>query len=312
MQSALSAAARSAAMGAGAKAWSRVATSCAGMGLWRAVMTAAASVSPAISAPASRGRGVSCLLSRALDVKAASAMSALNGCAPTHLRRDLHASPAWRYAEAMNQHRDVPHNTEETPFDFTDENYTKIAELLKKYPSNYKSSAVIPALDLAQRQCGGWLPLAAMNKVANVLEMAPMRVYEVATFYTMYNREKIGKYNIQVCTTTPCMIRGGYEVLKACEEYLGIKVGGDTPDGLFHLMEVECLGACVNAPMVQINDDFYEDLTPESTVKVLKSFQEGKPLPYGPQNGRHTCVGPQGKTTLFEEPSGPSAPNLDA
>jgi len=225
-------------------------------------------------------------------------------------RKSLHSSVVSR-ADAVNSHRDSEGNTMETPFDFSDENYGKIREILRKYPTNYKASGVIPLLDLAQRQCGGWLPLAAMNKVARLLEMAPMRVYEVATFYTMFNREKIGKYNVQVCTTTPCMIRGGYEILKACEETLGISVGGDTKDGMFHLMEVECLGACVNAPMIQINDDFYEDLTPETTVKVLESFKAGKPLPYGPQNGRKTCEGIQGKTSLLEPPRGPFAPNLE-
>mmetsp|Transcript_5501 Transcript_5501/g.9688 ORF Transcript_5501/g.9688 Transcript_5501/m.9688 type:complete len:279 (-) Transcript_5501:2443-3279(-) len=224
--------------------------------------------------------------------------------------RSIHSTSYKGYSDAVNSHRNTEENTADTPFDFSEENYQKIAALLRKYPVNYKASAVIPVLDLAQRQCGGWLPLAAMNKVARILEMPPMRVYEVATFYTMFNREKIGKYNVQVCTTTPCMVRGGYEILKACEDTLGIKVGGDTPDGLFHLMEVECLGACVNAPMIQINDDFYEDLTAETTKKVLESFKNGNPLPKGPQNGRKNCIGVQGKTSLFEPPPGPSAPNL--
>jgi len=222
----------------------------------------------------------------------------------------LHSSVP-KKSDILNVHRNTPENTEETPFDFTKENYEKLQKIFKKFPVNYKASALIPALDLAQRQCGGWLPLAAMNKVAKILEMPPMRVYEVATFYTMFNRDKIGKYNIQVCTTTPCMVRGGYEILKACEEFTGTKVGGDSADGLFHLMEVECLGACVNSPMIQINDDFYEDLTPETTKKVLQSFKDGKPIKYGPQNGRHTCVGVQGTTCLKGEPLGPMSPNLD-
>jgi len=202
-------------------------------------------------------------------------------------------------------HREDPNNTAEAPFDFTSENYEEIGRILKKYPANYKASAVIPLLDLAQRQCGGWLPLAAMNKVARVLGMPPMRVYEVATFFTMFNREKIGKYNVQICTTTPCMLRGGYGILDAIKKHLGIEVGGDTSDGLFHLMEVECLGACVNAPMMQINDHYYEDLTPETAVAVLESLRRGEKPQIGPQNGRIGCLGIQGKTSLQEAPSGP-------
>jgi len=123
---------------------------------------------------------------------------------------------------------------------------------------------VIPLLWLAQKQHDGWLPLAAMNKVAEVCEMPPMRVYEVATFYTMFNRKKVGHYNLQVCTTTPCMVCGAYDVLDAIKAYLDVEVGDDTSDMKFHLMEVECLGACANAPMMQVStptDDFYyEDL----------------------------------------------------
>ena len=128
-----------------------------------------------------------------------------------------------------------------------------------------------------------------MNHVAEILEMPPMRVYEVATFYTMFNREKVGKYFVQVCTTTPCELCGASEVVKTIQKHLGIGLNETTRDGVFTLVEVECLGACVNAPMMQINDDFYEDLTPETTRKVLDAFKAGtKPKP-GPQNGRFTC-----------------------
>jgi len=215
-------------------------------------------------------------------------------------------------AGGLNVHHDTPENTEDTPFDFTDENYEKIEKILRKFPTNYKSSAVIPVLDLAQRQCDGWLPLAAMNKVAKILEMPPMRVYEVATFYTMFNREKVGRLNVQVCTTTPCMVRGAYDILRTIEKHLGIKVGGDTADGIFHLMEAECLGACVNAPMVQINDHFYEDLTPESIIAVLDKLRKGEQPAIGPQNGRKGCVGIEGKTTLLSEPPGPYCRDLTA
>jgi NADH dehydrogenase (ubiquinone) flavoprotein 2 len=132
----------------------------------------------------------------------------------------------------------------------------RLNAIISKYPTQYKKAAVLPALDLAQRQ-HGWLPLSAMNKVAEILEMPRMRVYEVATFYTMYNREKIGTYHIQVCTTTPCELCGAQEILRAIENHLGIKAGETTQDNLFTLSEVECAGACVNAPMMAINDDYY-------------------------------------------------------
>jgi len=191
------------------------------------------------------------------------------------------------------------------PFDFSVENYEKVERILQKYPDNYKQSAIIPLLDLAQRQHGGWLPLAAMNKVADVCEVAPMRVYEVATFYTMFNRNPVGKYFIQLCGTTPCMACGAQEIKQTIENHLGIKDGDTTADGQFTLREVECLGACANAPMVQINDDFYENLTPETTIEVLESCKTGNPLPmkrWGsrPMNGQLSSEGPQGKTSLFE------------
>jgi NADH dehydrogenase (ubiquinone) flavoprotein 2 len=170
----------------------------------------------------------------------------------------------------------------------------------------------MPLLDLGQRQ-HGWTSISVMNEVARILEMPPMRVYEVVTFYTMYNRTPVGKYFVQVCTTTPCMLGGcGSDVImKAIEDHLGIKSGGMTEDKLFSLLEVECLGACVNAPMMQINDDYYEDLTPESAVALLEALkvssgvegvanaEPGKGLPRpGPQSGRQTCENSAGLTSL--------------
>lgn len=231
-----------------------------------------------------------------------------NGC----MRRQVFNATHPTFAGGLNVHRDTAENSESTPFDFTDENYKKIELILKRYPKNFAASGVIQVLDLAQRQNGGWLPLSAMNKVAKVLKMAPIRVYEVASFYTMFNREPIGKYNVQVCTTTPCMLRGGNEILTTCKKHLGIEVGGDTSDGLFHLMEVECLGACVNAPMVQINDHYYEDLTPESVKSVLNDLKNGKRPSLGPQVNRNGCEGPQGRTTLKSPPSGPICRDLAA
>lgn len=225
--------------------------------------------------------------------------------------RGTRAVAGTRAARAgLNIHRETDDNTDSTTFDFSDENYRQIDVVLKRYPKNYAASAVIPLLDIAQRQNGGWLPLAAMNKVARVLEMAPIRVYEVASFYTMFNRDKIGKYNVQVCTTTPCMLRGGYEILDAVKEHLGVEIGGDTDDGLFHLMEVECLGACVNAPMVQINDHFYEDLTAASVKAVLTDIKAGKTPTIGPQTNRNGCEGPQGRTSLQSEAPGPYCRDL--
>jgi len=181
---------------------------------------------------------------------------------------------------------------------------------MSKYPGNYKQAAIIPLLDLAQRQHGGWLPLAAMDRVAKLVEVKPMQVYEVATFYTMFNRTKVGKYFIQLCGTTPCMVCGSEAIKAAIEDHLGIKEGATTPDGLFTLREVECLGSCANAPMIQLNDDYYECLTPKSVVELLKLCKKGTPPPMGrwgslPLNGQVSCEGPKGKTSLDTVPPPP-------
>jgi NADH dehydrogenase (ubiquinone) flavoprotein 2 len=169
-------------------------------------------------------------------------------------------------------HRDSPENNPSIPFKFTEQNEQLIKEIVSRYPSNYKKAAVMPLLDLGQRQ-HGFCSISVMNEVARLLEMPPMRVYEVATFYTMYNRTPVGKYHVQVCTTTPCMLRNSDAVMKACEDTLGIHHGQTTKDGLFTMTEVECLGACANAPMIQINDDFYEDLTYETTQSLLNALK---------------------------------------
>jgi len=213
------------------------------------------------------------------------------------------------FGHGISQHRPDERNDPNMPWDFTEDNYAQIERIIQKYPLNYKQSAVMPLLDLAQRQQGengrgGWLPLAAMNKVAQILEMAPIRVYEVASFYTMYNREPVGKHLIQVCGTTPCQLNGAEAIIEAITEHLGIGVGETTSDGLFTMLEVECLGACVNAPMVQINDDFYEDLDASRMKKVLDQLKAGgrDATKIGPQGARVGCIGPQGKTSLMEEP----------
>jgi len=205
------------------------------------------------------------------------------------------------------QHQDSSDNTKETYFDFTPENYERVNSILAKYPSNYKQAGIIPLLDLAQRQHGGWLPVAAMDKVASIVGVSPPRVYEVASFYTMFNRTKVGKYFIQLCGTTPCMICGSEDIKQTIEKHLGIKNGQTTADGMFTLLEVECLGSCANAPMLQLNDDYYECLTPQSTIELLEACKAGKPPAMGkwgslPMNGQVSCEGPLGKTSLFEVP----------
>lgn len=216
-----------------------------------------------------------------------------------------------------NFHADASHkytatNNDETYFDFTPDNYKRVNKILSRYPDNYKQAATIPLLDLAQRQCGGWLPLAALNKVASVMGVPEMRVYEVATFYTMFNREPVGKYFIQLCGTTPCMICGSEEIKKTIETHLGITEGTTSADGMFTLREVECMGTCANAPMVQLNDDYYECLTPATTVALLEACKAGNPPPMGkwgslPMNGQVSCEGPLGKTSLFDAPPQPGA-----
>eukprot|EP00002_Diphylleia_rotans_P036672 TRINITY_DN810_c0_g1_i1.p1 TRINITY_DN810_c0_g1~~TRINITY_DN810_c0_g1_i1.p1 ORF type:complete len:246 (-),score=42.49 TRINITY_DN810_c0_g1_i1:197-934(-) len=206
---------------------------------------------------------------------------------------------------ALNNHRNTEYNNEDTPFEFTPENYERVKHILSKYPDHYKRSATIPLLHLAQRQNKGWVSLAAMNHIAAILEIPPMKVYEVATFYTMFNRAPVGKYHIQICTTTPCMLGGSKKIEEALQKALGVHYGETTEDGLFTLTEVECLGACVNAPMMQINDDYYEDLTPETTVNILNQLREGKQPKVGPQTSRRNCEGPQGQTTLLGEVPGP-------
>lgn len=209
-------------------------------------------------------------------------------------------------------HKDTADNKSTTFFDFTPDNHKRVDMILSRYPENYRQAGIIPLLDLAQRQAGGWLPLAAMDKVAKVVGVAPVRVYEVATFYTMFNREKVGKYFIQLCGTTPCMVCGSEEIKKTIEDHLHIKEGETTKDGLFTLREVECLGSCANAPMVQLNDDYYECLTPKTTIELLEACKAGKQPAMGkwgslPMNGQESCEGPQGKTSLFDKHPGPGA-----
>jgi NADH-quinone oxidoreductase E subunit len=188
-------------------------------------------------------------------------------------------------------------------FEFTPENLEKAKAHIAKYPPGRQASAVLALLDLAQRQVG-WLPRAAMDYVAHMLGMAPIRVYEVATFYTMFNLRPVGRYLLQVCTTTPCWLRGSDAVVEACEKKLGIGIGGTTQDGLFTLVEVECLGACVNAPILQVNDDYYEDLDGARTEALIDALKTGNPPPPGSLAGRHGSQPAGGRTTLLDIPAG--------
>ena len=183
------------------------------------------------------------------------------------------------------------------------------AEIVSRYPAGRQASASIPFLDLAQRQVGletdtqGWLPIPVIEFVARELDMPVIRVQEVASFYTMFNLSPVGKYHVQVCGTTPCMLGGSDDVLAACKNK-GLIKGRTTPDGLFTLTEVECLGACANAPMVQINDDNFEDLDYDRTIAVLEALAEGKPVTPGSQTGRRdSCAagGPTNLTAMVDE-----------
>ena len=183
-------------------------------------------------------------------------------------------------------------------FNFSPENIERANAHVAKYPEGRQASAVLPLLDLAQRQNDGWISRQAMAYVAEFLDMAEIRVYEVATFYTMLNLNPVGKYLIQLCRTTPCWLCGSNDLRDACKEELGIGVGESTADGMFTLVEVECLGACVNAPMVQINDDFYEDLSAARMKEILAMLRRGEQPPTGSQTGRQTSAPASGATTL--------------
>ncbi|GAB5357559.1 hypothetical protein AAMO2058_000384600 [Amorphochlora amoebiformis] len=225
--------------------------------------------------------------------------------------------PIRQFSAGIVQHRHTDINNLETKFEFTAESKKEIEIVLKKFPPQYKASATIPLLYIAQEQegAGNWLTLAAMNKIAELLEVPPMNVYEVATFYTMFNREPVGKYHIQLCGTTPCMVAGcGAETIKkVVMDELKIGEGETTPDGLFTLTEVECLGACVNAPMIQVNNkEFYEHLTPESMKALLDTWKAGGTPKEGNQNHVKTCEGPLGKTSLKgPEPGFPEFLDID-
>ena len=183
-------------------------------------------------------------------------------------------------------------------FAFTKGSEAQIKVILAKYPKDRKASAVMPLLDLAQRQHENWIPMKAIEEIANRLDMAEIRVLEVASFYTMYNLKPVGKYFLQACTTTPCMLRGSDDMMRCIKDRLNISSGETSECGTFSLLEVECLGACVNAPILQVNDDFYEDLDYQTTGALLDSLEAGTPLPVGSVKGRQGSESEQGATSL--------------
>ena len=178
------------------------------------------------------------------------------------------------------------HENQPKEFKFSKENLKRVEQILKKYPKKNKKSAVMPLLYLAQKQNDNWIPLAAMKHIANYLSMPYIAVYEVATFYSMYNLSPVGKYFIQVCTTTPCLLRGADKIIKLCKENISRNENELSKKGSCSWMEVECLGACVSAPMIQINDHYYEDLDEKNTKEILISLINDKPLKPGSYRGR--------------------------
>jgi NADH dehydrogenase (ubiquinone) flavoprotein 2 len=291
-----------------------------------AATAARASASASSAAPAAAAPALSLL--RAGGLASTSASSA-----PSSSSSSARRAFATNSHDIFNVHTDTADNNWGTAFAFTPQNLERARNIVARYPPNYKASAVIPVLDLAQQQNDGWLSLAAMNAVASLLEMPEIRVYEVATFYTMFNRSRIGKYHVMVCGTTPCRLQGSQGIERALSEHLGVRVGETTADGLFTLGEMECMGACVNAPMIAIADYtsgaegftylYYEDLTPEAAKGIVDALRAGKAPKAGSQfrskaepagaivNGKWV-PSPGGFQTLVGPPPGPYCRDLDA
>ena len=185
-------------------------------------------------------------------------------------------------------------------FEFTLDNLEKVKKIIKKYPDGKQQSAVMPLLYLAQKQNNNWIPLSAIKYIGKLLEMPYIKVYEVATFYTMYNLTPVGNHFIQVCTTTPCMIRGAYKLVEACKEKISPNENELSKDKNCSWMEVECLGACVNAPMMQINDDYYEDLDKQKTLDILDKILNGETPKPGSYRGRVNNEPENNRKTLMD------------
>ena len=190
-----------------------------------------------------------------------------------------------------------------TSFAFDASSEAEIVRIIARYPAGKQASGVIPLLYVAQRQMGratgsAWVPKVAMDVIAERLGMPSIRVYEVATFYFMFNMKPIGRHHLQLCGTTPCMLRGSDDVMRACHDAAGVKPGQTSADGMFTLTEVECLGACVNAPVLQVDDDYYEDLDYDRTVALIEAFRAGERPPAGSTIGRQTSAPEGGPLTL--------------
>ncbi len=192
------------------------------------------------------------------------------------------------------------HDVQPDEFEFSKENLKHAEEILKKYPKENKKSAVMPFLYLAQKQNENWIPLSAMKYIANLLSMPYISVYEVATFYSMFNLAPVGKHFVQVCTTTPCLIRGADKIVKICKEKISLKENEVSKKGNCSWVEVECLGACVSAPMIQVNDDYYEDLDEKSASEIIESLLKNKPLKPGSYRGRKNTA-PEKKQSINGE-----------
>jgi len=185
-------------------------------------------------------------------------------------------------------------------FEFSENNLNIVNKIIKNYPTGKQQSTVMALLYLAQNQNDNWIPLAAMKHIAKTLNMSYIKVYEVATFYSMYNLSPVGDYFVQVCTTTPCMIRGAYKLVEACKEKISVNQNEYNDEKKCSWVEVECLGACVNAPMMQINDDYYEDLDKKRALKILDEILEGKkPIP-GSYKGRKNSEPENNRKTLMD------------
>ena len=185
-------------------------------------------------------------------------------------------------------------------FEFSEQNLEKAENEIKKYPKGKKASAVLALLYLAQNQNNNWIPLAAIKYISKILSMPYIKVYEVATFYSMYNLSPVGKYFVQICTTTPCMIRGAYKLVEVCKKKISEKEKSLSKDGKCSWMEVECLGACVNAPMMQINEDYYEDLDKEKCEKIINEIINDKKPKVGSYRGRTNSEPENNRKTLIE------------
>jgi NADH-quinone oxidoreductase subunit E len=209
----------------------------------------------------------------------------------------------------MSVRRLAPPEQQPKEFSFSKDNAAWAKKEITKYPEGRQQSAIIPLLWRAQEQSAGWLPEAAIRYVAEFLDMAHIRALEVATFYTMFNLEPVGKFHVQFCGTTPCRLRGADALEKVCRKRIG-EQGHVTDDGKFSWVEVECLGACVNAPMVQINADYYEDLTAESFGKILDDLAAGKKPKSGPQIDRQQSAPVGGPTTLTDPKLYPTSQRL--